>query len=38
MANMTQEQKQKVVIDFGIDAKTTNEQYKAIYKKLTGGN
>ena len=38
MKDMTPEQKQKIVADNGINANTTNEQYKAIYNKLTGGN
>lgn len=38
MKDMTPEQKQKIVTDNGINANTTNEQYKAIYNKLTGGN
>ena len=38
MKDMTPEQKQKIVTDNNINANTTNEQYKAIYNKLTGGN
>ena len=38
MANMTKEQKGEIVTKYGINANTTNEQYKAIYNKLTGGN
>lgn len=38
MANMTKEQKTEIVTKYGINATTTNEQYKAIYNELTGGN
>lgn len=38
IANMTKEQKAEIVTKYGINADTTNEQYKAILKDLTGGN
>ena len=37
MAAMTKEQKGEIVNKYGINADTTNEQYKAIYQDLTGG-
>lgn len=38
MADMTKEQKTEIVTKYGINANTTNEQYKAIFTDLTGGN
>lgn len=37
MKDMTQEQKAEIVNKYGINANTTNEEYKAIYEKVTGG-
>jgi hypothetical protein len=34
----TQEQKTEIINKYGINANTTNEQYKAIFTELTGGN
>ena len=38
MKDFSQEQKTQIITENGINANTTNEQYKAIYNKLTGGN
>lgn len=38
MANMSKEQKGEIVAKYNIDENTTNEQYKAIYHDLMGGN
>ena len=38
MKNMTKEQKAFIIDDYGINAGTTNAQYKTIYEKITGGN
>lgn len=37
MADMTKEQKGEIIAKYGINATTTNEQYKAIYNEITGG-
>lgn len=37
LSAMTKEQKAEIVNKYGINAGTTNEQYKAIYNELTGG-
>lgn len=37
MKNMTKEQKGEIVTRYGITSNTTNEEYKAIYNKITGG-
>ena len=38
MSAMTKEQKGEIVSKYGINANTTNEEYKAIFNDLTGGN
>ena len=38
MSAMTKEQKGEIVAKYNIDETTTNEQYKAIYHDLMGGN
>ena len=35
--DMTKEQKGEIVTKYGITSNTTNEEYKAIYNKITGG-
>lgn len=35
--DMTKEQKGEIVTKYGINDNTTNEEYKAIYNKITGG-
>ena len=37
MKDMKPDQKQEIVNKYGINANTTNEQYKAIFNELTGG-
>lgn len=37
MKDMKSDQKQEIVNKYGINANTTNEQYKAIFNELTGG-
>ena len=37
MKDMKPAQKQEIVNKYGINANTTNEEYKAIYNKITGG-
>ena len=37
MKDMTKEQKAFIIDDYGINASTTNAQYKIIYERLTGG-
>lgn len=37
MKDMKPAQKQEIVNKYGINANTTNEEYKAIYEKVTGG-
>lgn len=38
MSAMTKEKKGEIVSKYGINANTTNEEYKAIFEKITGGN
>ena len=38
MKDMSKEQKGEIVSKYGINGNTTNEQYKAIYNEITGGN
>lgn len=37
MKDMSKEEKGEVITKYGINVHTTNEEYKAIYNKLTGG-
>lgn len=37
MKDMTKEQKGEIVTKYGINDNTTNEEYKAIFNKITGG-